>query len=121
MTKYRLGLFIVFGLLVAACAPATTGPSGLAGDPSPPPATETPRPAVQALEFGDFNQLLGRDDIAPIYDPKFVSASEAEYRDDELVMGVTIEGEAKAYPVGLLNQREMVNDQLGGKPILVSW
>ena len=32
-------------------------------------------------------------------------------------MGVAIAGEAKAYPVGLLNYREMVNDELAGIPI----
>jgi hypothetical protein len=36
-------------------------------------------------------------------------------------MGVAIRGEAKAYPVGLLNSREMVNDKLGRTPILVTW
>ena len=30
-------------------------------------------------------------------------------------------GESKAYPVGMLNCREMVIDELGGVPILVSW
>lgn len=36
-------------------------------------------------------------------------------------MSVAIGAEAKAYPVGLLNSREMVTDELGGTPILVTW
>jgi hypothetical protein len=57
----------------------------------------------------------------PIYDPQFVPAAEVEYDSDELVLGVAIDGEAKAYPVGLLDRREMVNDELAGIPILVTW
>ena len=37
------------------------------------------------------------------------------------MIGVAINGESKAYPVGPLNFREMVNDVVGGVPILVSW
>ena len=37
------------------------------------------------------------------------------------VIGVTINGESKAYPVSFLNGRELVVDELGGEPILVSW
>jgi len=36
-------------------------------------------------------------------------------------MGVAIQGEAKAYPVSVLRFREMVDDELGGLPILVTW
>jgi hypothetical protein len=41
--------------------------------------------------------------------------------DDELVIGVSVEGEAKAYPITVLRFREMVNDELGKLPILVTW
>jgi hypothetical protein len=68
-----------------------------------------------------WSQLLRRDAIRPIYDPEFVPAGQAGYADDDLVMGVAIDGQAKAYPVALLNSREMVNDELGGTPILVTW
>ena len=37
------------------------------------------------------------------------------------IMGVAIEGEAKAYSVTVLRFREMVNDELAGWPILVTW
>lgn len=66
-------------------------------------------------------QLLPRDGILPIYDPQFVSAEESGYTPDELVMGVEINGDARAYPVGLLRSREMVNDLIGGTPVLVTW
>ncbi len=66
-------------------------------------------------------RLIGPDGIRPIYDPRFVEAADAPLLDDELVIGVSIEGEAKAYPITVLRVREMVNDELGRLPILVTW
>jgi hypothetical protein len=40
---------------------------------------------------------------------------------DELILGIEINGEAKAYPISVMRSREMVNDQLGGIPILATW
>lgn len=68
-----------------------------------------------------FPGVIPFDGILPIYEPMFVAANEAMFQDDELVMGVAIGDEAKAYPVTVLHFREMVNDELAGIPILVSW
>jgi len=75
------------------------------------------------LEDGDYrwSQLLARDAIFPVYDPEFAPADSAPYTDDELVIGVEINGEARAYAIGPLNRREMVNDTVGGVPVLVTW
>ena len=83
---------------------------------------EIPKPENQ-LSDGEYrwSQLLGRDSIRPIYNPEFVSASDAPYDNNELVIGVALNGEAKAYAIGPLNRREMVNDILTGIPILVTW
>ena len=82
-------------------------------------------PAVSSREVvmdtSQFRQLLPRDAIAPIYDAQFISAESASLPPEELVIGVEINGESKAYPVGPLNFREMVNDTVGGVPVLVSW
>jgi len=68
-----------------------------------------------------FRQLLGRDDILPYYVPTFVHADDVDWRGEELVLGVFLEGEARAYPIGTLNRREMVIDRHRGIPTLVSW
>jgi hypothetical protein len=109
-------LWIILALLVTGC-------TGAAAVPSAAPEATTPPATAEAIDEPEYTwvQLLGQDDIRPIYAPEFVPADEAGYTDDELVMGVVIEGEAKAYPVGLLNRREMVNDELAGIPILVTW
>ena len=69
----------------------------------------------------EFPQLIPFDGIPPVYDPQFASAADAPLLDDELVMGVSHGGTAKAYPVTVLRFREMVDDELTGIPILVTW
>lgn len=68
-----------------------------------------------------YRQLLKRDAIAPVYNPEFVGASGVDWPEDSLVIGVELDGEARAYPVGFLNRREMVNDNHRGIPTLVTW
>jgi hypothetical protein len=65
--------------------------------------------------------VLPYDGIRPIYEPEFSRPDDIKLNDDELVMGVAWEGEAKAYPVTVLRIREMVNDEMAGVPYLVSW
>ncbi len=77
--------------------------------------------AVSNVDLDGFTQLLERDAIRPIYRPLVVDAAEADLVADELVLGVQIGGEARAYPVGTLRFREIVNDVLGDTPILVTW
>lgn len=59
----------------------------------------------------------------PIISPDFIKATEAKINDNELVLGVVIEGVARAYPINMLTQptREIVNDHLGGKSIAATW
>ena len=67
--------------------------------------------------------LLGKDAIPAILEPEFVSASEASYwmEPDEAVLGVSMGGEHKAYPVTMLSRHEIVNDFIGGEPVAVTW
>lgn len=74
-----------------------------------------------AANLKQFRQLLPKDAIRPIYQPKFVAGQKASLRWEELVIGVELNGESRPYPVGPLNFREMVNDVVGGVPILVTW
>lgn len=68
-----------------------------------------------------YRQALRRDAIAPVYDPVFTSSDQVGWPEDSLVIGVDLEGEARAYPVGFLNRREIVNDNHRGIPTLVTW
>ena len=63
-----------------------------------------------------FRQLIGRDRIVPIYEPLIISPAETVTTPEELVMGVVLNGEARAYPVSQMRSREIANDELGGIP-----
>ncbi len=62
-----------------------------------------------------------RDGIPALDRPTTLAPARADWSDDELVLGVVVAGQARAYPVAILNWHELVNDTLGGEPILVSF
>ncbi len=63
-----------------------------------------------------------RDGIAALDHPPAVSAGEAgRWPDTARVIGVVRGGEARAYPIRILEWHESVNDSLGGEPILVTY
>jgi hypothetical protein len=43
------------------------------------------------------------------------------YDDDELVIGVEIDGDARAYSIPYLSGHEIVNDTVAGRKIAVTW
>lgn len=74
----------------------------------------------------DFSEIRSggppRDGIPPIYNPKFIPvADETTLPDIEPVIGVIINGEARAYPIRILMWHEIANDTLGDVPIAVTF
>ena len=67
--------------------------------------------------------VLGRDGIPAILDPIFANRAQslAQMDPSERVIGVSINGDHRAYPLNLLSRHEIVNDTVGGKPIAVTW
>jgi hypothetical protein len=63
----------------------------------------------------------GRDGIPALTAAKVVSQHAARWRDDELVIGIEINGMTRAYPVAILNWHELVNDTVSGVAVLVSY
>lgn len=64
--------------------------------------------------YGDTERLCNC--IPAIDDPIVSSAEEATWLDDDdMVFGIEINGEARAYPRRIMEVREMVNDTLGGR------
>ncbi len=59
----------------------------------------------------------------PIVDAPFVAGDEGVVRGEEMVLGVAIKGEARAYPINMLTgpSREIINDTLGGVAIAATW
>ena len=68
-------------------------------------------------------KVLGFDGIPAILDPEFVNVDEAEAWMDEFerVLGLSINGDSRAYSIKMLSRHEVVNDVVGGVPVAVTW
>ena len=104
----------------SSVAPDSSPPSN-GGDPVAAVFRELNPTGPKDFSPSDYRQLLPRDAISPIYEPTIGPPEEADLDPRELVIGVTIGEESRAYPIRALRFREMVNDELGGVPILVTW
>ena len=59
-----------------------------------------------------------QDGIPPLRNPVMISASEAEYLEDSnVVFGISLSGDARAYPKRILAWHEMFVDKVGGKEV----
>ena len=87
--------------------------------------------AQRLLERGRSQGPRDRSDFTHLNDegfplnvnPEVVSAEDAPLGDGDIVMGVVVAGEPRAYPVNYMNgpNNEVVNDTLGGSHIAPSW
>jgi len=68
-------------------------------------------------------QVVDRDYFPVLDHPEMSSAAAAEefLGDDEPVIGVVLNGDARAYPVPVMGKHELANDTVGGVPVAVSW
>lgn len=125
-----LAMLIISVLLLAACS----GPRGSAAlnaiSPSEAPSTAPLKPwrtdfsrLAEHVTAGDFVRALPRRDaIPPLTLPAVISASEVTWiLDDEPVIAVERGGQWRAYPLQILLWHEIVNDVLGGEPIVVTF
>ena len=95
------------------------------------PSARTPAQARAAAQDGlpangrevKLVTLLGYDAIQAILDPPLVAAEEADawMEPDEQVLGVSINGDERAYSVRMLSRHEIVNDVVGGVPVAATW
>jgi hypothetical protein len=60
-----------------------------------------------------------------ITNPPTIAADKAatKVKDNELVLGVTVGDQSRAYPINMLTgpRREIINDQLGNRYIAATW
>jgi cytochrome c biogenesis protein CcdA len=64
-----------------------------------------------------------KDGIPSIDSPKFVSVAEADnwIADDELILAVDYNGIERIYPLQIMVWHEIVNDNIGGDPVLITY
>ena len=64
----------------------------------------------------------GRDGIPSLDYPEFMSAGDAKFlKSKDRVLGLVLNGVARAYPIRILNYHEIVNDAFGGSAVVVSY
>ena len=74
-----------------------------------------------------FSEILSggppRDGIPPIDDPKFITPEEASdwLGDQEPVIALELNGDARSYPLQILIWHEIANDFVGGVPVAVTF
>ena len=147
LSRFTLWLAVLLfpALVAAACAsdnegtqesfpptPTESAASQLDKDVAPADPMKGPEPKVAAtfsrpegnkereLEIID---ILPKDGIPSIDNPAFLNANDAasQIGQQELVIGVSLNGEHKAYPTAFLSSHEIVNDTIGGVPVAITW
>ena len=122
-------IFAVTVFLVTACTQPEAIPTST---PTPTPSTTLtlapePTEATPAQErlFSDRDiiTLLPFDAIPAVLEPRFLDGEQAlkHYSEEELVLGLSINGDHRAYSIPYLSTREIVNDVVGGMPVAVTW
>jgi Protein of unknown function (DUF3179) len=63
-----------------------------------------------------------KDGIPALINPELIDATSADYlTDDELVFGISINGDVRAYPLRIMDWHEMFNDVIGGVPVSLAY
>ncbi|AXT86811.1 hypothetical protein C6I20_07260 [Aeromicrobium sp. A1-2] len=125
MARHRLPLLLttVFLTLVTACSSADTDAADREDVPS---ALKDPTNAAFPTALIDVAELKSGgpapDGIPPIDEPKFESAADVDWlEDEEPVLSLTVGGETRAYPLRVMTWHEIVNDEVGGEPVAVTY
>ncbi len=50
-----------------------------------------------------------------------VSAQDAQLADDDLVLGIVVQGQAMAYPIRYLSAYEVIDGRVGKTPVAPTW
>jgi hypothetical protein len=109
---------LVLVLVLAACTAERSAGGTEVGASTAPPST-TPSPLVDPRDI--VSGGVPKDGIPSIDDPVFVTPSTVRLADREPVLSVALGDEAKAYPLRILIWHEIVNDEIGGEPVAVTY
>ncbi|MFT7057872.1 MAG: hypothetical protein ACJASV_000372 [Pseudorhodobacter sp.] len=63
-----------------------------------------------------------KDGIPSLDNPTLVAAADASYmKGDDLIFGVSINGDTRAYPLRIMGWHEMFNETIGGVPVALAY
>ncbi len=114
----KLALTVTSCCLMVGCTSRTTGPAG--GAVTNPTEHKSLTP-TGAKPYHGLIQYRAKDSKPAILVPELLTAEEAILAPGTKVIGVFIGGEARAYPLFILNNHQIVNDQIGDVPLSASW
>lgn len=64
----------------------------------------------------------GKDGIPALVNPLMISAFQATYlNDNDLVIGYKVDDDIRAYPHKILDWHEIINDDIGGQPLAITY
>ena len=66
---------------------------------------------------------MERDGVRSVDEPRFsdLEAAQRWVAPDTVILGVSVNGDSRAYPEHLLDFHQVINDEVGGVPIVVFW
>ena len=120
MTGKRTGTLVITGCCWIAGGCATPAPGPLP-EPVATACDAEARTATGGKPYHGLIQYRAKDAKVAITNPEFVAAEDALIAAGTKVIGVFLGGEARAYPLFILNNHQIVNDQVGGVPVSASW
>lgn len=113
--KYGVLLFVA-GIL-AACSDNSGDIQPNTNTGGPPAVNDWLIPPAEVLDGGP-----GKDGIPSIDNPQFSAVSEIDFlSDDDLVVGIKIGNDLRAYPHPILDWHEIVNDKIAGIPLAITY
>ncbi|MGH2710338.1 MAG: DUF3179 domain-containing protein [Actinomycetota bacterium] len=117
MNRAILAVLLALILFSSACRPSTSEPADRAS-----PRGEVLSRAGPLVDPGDVVDVLPRDGIPSIDDPRFVVPGKATWlAGREPVVALDVDGDARAYPAQIMTRHEIVNDVVGGRPVAVTY
>jgi len=109
-----MAVLLAVALIVLAHHSVNRAPSG--------PVLQTGDSALDPIRADEIQSILPQDAIPALVSPGYVSAAAAtDIRDTDEVIGLAINGDARAFPIATLSAHEIVDDIIGGRPIAVTW
>jgi len=74
------------------------------------------------IRSDEIQSILPQDAISALIKPAYLTASQAsDIHDQEEVIGVVVNGDARAFPLSTLSAHEIVDDDIGGQPVAITW
>ncbi len=126
---------MIIGIIVVAAIAILPGPStpqtSIVSE-IPDIDSESPQSTMTLMETNGLKHIIPldkikgggppKDGIPSIDDPKFAEIQGSQFvSDSDIVIGLEINGDARAYPLFILVWHEIVNDRVGDVPVAVTY